>query len=175
MPHQEWPAAAYAIGSYIQATIAEPYLNRLTMQATDQVLDVGCGNASFSKKILDKLPQGSLLGIDASENMVKLAKEVELIYPNFSTQQANVLTMNFKEQFDYIVSFWCLQWSQDIHHAFTNIIQALKKGGKFLTLFPVGDDPYIMSYYALKESLKFPSLNNFKAPVDYNLRVQSFS
>ncbi len=168
MSSQEWPAAAYAIGSYIQGTVAEQYLNRLSFKPNDKVLDVGCGNGGFSKKILDMVPQGSVLGIDASENMLKLAEEVSQTYPNFSTQKADVLTMTFAEQFDYLVSFWCLQWSQDIHKAFINIAQALKKGGKLLTLFPLGDDPYIMSYYALKETNQFPSLKKFKDPVNYN-------
>ena len=131
MSHQEWPAAEYAIGSFIQATVAEPYLQQLRIQPKDKVLDIGCGDGNFSKYILAKVPQGSLLGIDASENMLKLAKEVTRTYPNFSTQQANVLTMNFKEQFDYIVSFWCLQWSKDPRRAFEHIFDALKKGGNF--------------------------------------------
>ncbi|RUR12460.1 trans-aconitate 2-methyltransferase [Legionella sp. km772] len=168
MSHQEWPAAEYAIGSYIQATIAERYLNRLTIKTTDKVLDVGCGDGNFSKRILDRLPYGTLLGIDASENMLQLAEEVKKAYPNFSTQQANVTSMNFQGQFDYLVSFWCLQWSQDIHQAYSHIFHALKKGGKFLTLFPLGDDPYIQSYYAVRESQQFPVLNNFTAPVDYS-------
>ena len=168
MSHQEWPADDYAIGSYIQATVADPYLDCLTIKPTDQVLDIGCGNGSFSQKIVAKVPQGTVLGIDASENMLQLASEFTQSHPNFSTQQANVLTINYSEQFDYIVSFWCLQWSQDIHKAFTNIIHALKKGGKLFTLFPAGDDPYIMSYYAIKESQQFDSLKDFKAPVDYS-------
>lgn len=168
MFNQEWPASAYAIGSYIQATIAETYLNRLTIQPTDKVLDIGCGNGKFSKKIVEKLPQGSLLGLDASANMLQLAEEIKVIYPNFSTQQMNVLTMNFHEEFDYIVSFWCLQWAQDIHKAFFNIFDVLKKGAKLFALFPVGDDPFIRTYYAIKESQQFPSLAQFRSPVDYS-------
>jgi ubiquinone/menaquinone biosynthesis C-methylase UbiE len=168
MSHQEWPADAYAIGSYIQATVADRYLDYLTIKPTDKVLDIGCGDGSFSKKIIAKAPQGSVLGIDASKNMLKLAEKTTGSHPNFSTQHADVLSMNYTDQFDYIVSFWCLQWSQNIHKAFANIAHALKKGGRLLTLFPAGDDPYIKSYYAIKESQQFPSLKHFKAPVDYS-------
>lgn len=168
MTAQEWPADDYAIGSYIQATVAEKYLSYLNINPTDHVLDIGCGNGAFTKKILDKVPHGSVLGIDASENMLRLAKEVIKSYPNFSIKKADVLSLQFNAQFDYIVSFWCLQWTTDIHKAFENIFDALKPGGKILTVFPAGDDPYIMAYYAIKKSGLFHSLIDFTPPMDYS-------
>ncbi|CZG70584.1 TPA: methyltransferase domain-containing protein [Legionella pneumophila subsp. pneumophila] len=169
MSRREWPANDYAIGSYIQATVAEEYLSYLKVNPTDKILDIGCGNGAFTKNILMKVPQGSVLGIDASENMLHLAQDVSKEYPNFSVQKADVLTMDFHLQFDYVVSFWCLQWAcANIQKAFLNIVNALKPGGKFLTLFPAGDDPFIMSYYALKKSGQFASLHDFIPPVDYS-------
>ncbi|MFO2553307.1 methyltransferase domain-containing protein [Legionella pneumophila serogroup 1] len=169
MSRREWPANDYAIGSYIQATVAEEYLSYLKVNPTDKILDIGCGNGAFTKNILMKVPQGSALGIDASENMLHLAQDVSKEYPNFSVQKADVLTMDFHLQFDYVVSFWCLQWAcANIQKAFLNIVNALKPGGKFLTLFPAGDDPFIMSYYALKKSGQFASLHDFIPPVDYS-------
>ncbi|KGP63083.1 methyltransferase [Legionella norrlandica] len=168
MLEHEWPANDYAIGSYIQATVAEEYLPFLKLNPSDKVLDIGCGNGAFTKKILARVPYGSVLGIDASENMLHLAKEAIKEYPNFSVQKDDVLTMKFDSQFDYVVSFWCLQWAcADIKQAFTNIIKALKPRGKFLTLFPAGDDPFIMSYYALKKSGQLAALHDFKPPIDY--------
>lgn len=164
----EWPAEEYAIGSYIQATIADTVLPKIHLRPTDKVLDVGCGNGSYTKKILVQVPQGSVLGVDASENMVRLAKEVTKDYPNFSAQRANALELNFTDQFDKVLSFWCLQWVPEIEKAFANIINALKPGGSFFTLFPAGDDPFIMSYFAIKESRLFPELEHFIAPVDYS-------
>lgn len=168
MLNKEWPAEDYAIGSYIQATLADSFLSLLHLNPGDKVLDIGCGNGSYTRKILEQVPQGSVLGIDTSENMLRLAKEVSKDYPNFSLQQGDVLTMNFQDQFDKLVSFWCLQWTNDIKKAFLNMMNALKPGGKLFTIFPSGDDPFIMGYYALKESGRFPCLKNFKAPVDYN-------
>jgi len=167
MPNQEWPASDYAIGSYIQSTVADNYLGELDCPPTDKVLDVGCGNGAYTRKILDLVPQGSVLGIDASENMLNLAREVITDYPNFSVQKGDVLSMDFAAQFDYVVSFWCLQWAKDIVKAFTNMMNALKPGGKVLAIFPVGDDPYIMGYYAVRETGHFHSLVNFSAPMDY--------
>ncbi|MCC5015179.1 MULTISPECIES: class I SAM-dependent methyltransferase [unclassified Legionella] len=168
MSAQEWPANDYAIGSFIQANIADNYLKYLTIQPTDQVLDIGCGNGAYTRKIVAKIPQGALLGIDASENMLKVAREEMDNYPNVSLEQEDVLTMTFENQFDFIVSFWCLQWCAfSIEKAFQAIYRALKPGGKILTLFPSGDDPFITSYRAVKASGEFPCLAGFKPPVDY--------
>lgn len=52
MSRREWPANDYAIGSYIQATVAEEYLPYLNMKPADKVLDIGCGNGAFTKTFL---------------------------------------------------------------------------------------------------------------------------
>lgn len=163
----EWPASDYAIGSYIQATVAQQYLPKLELKADACVLDIGCGNGSFSKNIIAKIPQGSFWGIDASANMLALAKETLAAYGNIHLKQADATSMNFNQQFDYIVSFWCLQWTSDIKKAYEGIYRALKKGAKFLTIFPTGDDPFWTTYMAVRESGQFPQLNSFKSPVDY--------
>ncbi|OGV47592.1 MAG: 16S rRNA (cytosine(1402)-N(4))-methyltransferase [Legionellales bacterium RIFCSPHIGHO2_12_FULL_42_9] len=168
MPTQEWPAHDYAIGSFIQATIANSYLTCLKIKPTDSVLDIGCGNGTFSRKILDKVPQGHFLGIDASENMLTLARQEIADYPNAKLQQVDVLTMPFTNQFDYIVSFWCLQWCAfAIKKAFLNIYSALKNNGTVFSLFPSGDDPFITSYYHVQASGQFSCLNDFRPPIDY--------
>ncbi|KTD09185.1 methyltransferase [Legionella gratiana] len=168
MPTQEWPAHDYAIGSYIQASIAGDYLKYLDIKPTDYVLDIGCGNGAFSRKILDKFPQNHFLGIDASENMLALAREEFADYPNAKLHHTDVLTLPFINEFNCVVSFWCLQWCAfAIEKAFLNIHRALKENGTVFALFPSGDDPFILSYYKVKESNQFSCLNEFKPPVDY--------
>lgn len=168
MLNNEWPAEDYAIGSYIQATVADRFLPDLQLQPNARILDVGCGNGAYSRKILAKVPQGSVLGVDASNNMLHLAKEVMTDYPNFSVQNKDVLDLSFADSFDGVVSFWCLQWISDIRKAFDNMIHALKPGGTLFTLFPAGDDPFITSYYAIRDSGQLPFLKNFKSPIDYS-------
>ena len=167
MGNFEWPASDYAIGSYIQATIADQYLRHLSIKSDDHILDIGCGDGSYSTKIIGRIPNGTLLGIDRSENMLQLAREKILYYPNMSVQQSDVLAMDFNEQFDYVVSFWCLQWCHDLATAYMNIYRALKTGGELFTIIPAGDDPLVTSFKTVKASGAFPSLNHFKLPVDF--------
>ena len=163
----DWPAEDYAIGSTIQRTTADLYLDQLVLKATDRVLDIGCGDGAYTRNIIERVPEGAVLGIDSSESMLQLAREKADTYPNFSVQLCDAETMTFEEQFDQVVSFWCLQWTHDIVKAFSNIHRALKPGGQVMTLFPAGDDPFINHFYRVRDSGRFACLDGFKPPMDY--------
>jgi len=163
-----WPADDYEVGSYIQATIADRYLQPLQMNPDSKCLDIGCGNGAYSLRVIQKIPQGTLLGIDSSEKMLKLAMKKREENPSLSFEALDVLDMNFTEDFDQIVSFWCLQWCPDLLKAYTNIHRALKKNGMLFTLCPSGDDPIMNSFKAVKASNAFPCLQHFLLPMDYN-------
>ena len=169
MSHKEWPADDYAIGSYIQAKIAEPYLSELALNPTDNILDIGCGDGGFISRIMSQIPHGQVLGIDISNNMVQLASTYRDKYPNFSVQQEDVMAMTFTEQFDRVLSFWCLQWSQDIVVAFSKIYKALKNKGTTLVLCPTGEGgPYSRAYSRVKESRQFDELTQATISPGYN-------
>ncbi|WP_367605740.1 trans-aconitate 2-methyltransferase [Legionella sp. W05-934-2] len=168
MTIKDWPADDYAIGAYIQATVANMYLKHFKPKANARVLDIGCGDGSFSTTLLKLIPEGHMLGIDASENMLSLAREKARQFNNFAVQKSDVLTMTFTNEFDVVVSFWCLQWTDDITKAFSHIYQALKPGGNVFTLFPSGDDPFMLSYQAVRDSGQFKELNHFDPPMHYS-------
>lgn len=168
MTQQEWPAEDYAIGSYIQKTVADNFINQLLLHSTDSILDIGCGNGTYSLNLLNKVPSGTVLGIDSSQNMLDLAGKIKLDHANFSTQLDNVEDMSFDNQFDCVSSFWCLQWTSDIVRAFENIYKSLKLGGQVFTLFPSGDDAFITSFYHVRESGEFPQLSSFIPPMKYD-------
>ncbi len=167
MDKYEWPAEEYAVGSYIQDAIAKPYLDNLNVAPNASLLDIGCGEGSFSMRILEKVPEGKLLGIDRSANMIALARKKMVDHPHFSAEQHDVLTLPFESQFDGVVSFWCLQWCSDLKTAYDHIFHALKKGGQLLTIVPAGVDPLVKSLTLLKASGDFPVLDAFRLPVDF--------
>jgi ubiquinone/menaquinone biosynthesis C-methylase UbiE len=168
MSNYEWPANDYAIGAYIQAMITDKYLERLATKVDDKILDIGCGDGSYTTKLLERVPDGSLIGLDRSMNMLQLAREKIIDYPNFSVQLSDVLEMDFNDQFDYIVSFWCLHWCPDLKGAFTNIYRALKNGAKLMTIIPTGvTDTFMTSFNMVKSSGDFQSLLNFRPLVDF--------
>jgi len=168
MLNKEWPAKNYAVGAYIQALISDDYTRDLQLKPNDDVLDIGCGDGSYSTRIIEKIPKGSFVGIDTSQNMLDIARQTLTHYANVILQENDVTQMAFIDQFDCIVSFWCLQWTSDIVLAFKSMIKALRKGGQVLTVFAMGDDPFTQIYKIVKKSGEFPELAHFKSPIDYS-------
>ena len=167
MINYEWPAQDYAIGNYIQATIANQYLNLFATKPTDYILDIGCGDGSFSTSVVERVPEGGVLGIDRSANMLAVAREKMTDYPNLSLQQTDVLMMDFSEQFNQVVSFWCLHWCPDLATAYMKIYGALKKGGRVLTIFPTGNCALMRGIQSMIATHEFPQLRHFKLSVDF--------
>src|ERR1700748_164374 len=71
----EWNAAEYARLSALQAAMAEEVLALLRgrLRGDERVLDVGCGNGKVTREIAALVPQGSVVGVDASATMIEFA------------------------------------------------------------------------------------------------------
>ena len=64
--------------------ITLPVLEKMRLAATDNVLDVGCGSGWLSRRIGKLVPEGRVVGMDISDEMVRLARRT-------STDQHNIL------------------------------------------------------------------------------------
>jgi trans-aconitate methyltransferase len=132
-----WNAEAYHKNSSRQEEWARQALARLLLKGTERVLDIGCGDGKITAAIADRLPKGSILGVDQSADMISFAKKKfpPEKYPRlmFDVKEATGLT--FTEEFDAIVSFSCLHWVQDHPAVLTGIRRSLKSGGRVLLHF----------------------------------------
>lgn len=54
--------------------ITMPVLERMRLGATDNVLDVGCGSGWLARRIAERVSQGRIVGIDLSDEMIRLAR-----------------------------------------------------------------------------------------------------
>ncbi len=71
----EWNASEYDRLSALQDTMAAEVLSSLTLKGNERILDIGCGNGKTTAAIAERIPQGSVLGVDASAEMVAFANE----------------------------------------------------------------------------------------------------
>ncbi len=72
--NMKWNAADYAANSVVQQTWARELIARLHLRGDERVLDVGCGDGKVSAEIAQAVPRGSVVGIDASPQMIKFAR-----------------------------------------------------------------------------------------------------
>ena len=50
-------------------------LGRLPLRGDETVLDAGCGSGGITEALLERLPDGRVIGVDASPTMVEAARE----------------------------------------------------------------------------------------------------
>jgi trans-aconitate 2-methyltransferase len=127
----EWNAQEYDRLSALQATMAAEVLALLRLKSNERVLDVGCGNGKVTAAIAERVPQGSVLGVDASADMISFAKEHwPAGRPNLQFAVADARHLPFKAEFDLVVSFNALHWITEQALPLQAIHRALKPDGK---------------------------------------------
>jgi len=70
-----WNAADYAAHSAVQQTWARELIAQLQLRGDEHVLDVGCGDGKVSAEIAQAVPRGSVVGVDASPQMIEFARK----------------------------------------------------------------------------------------------------
>ena len=138
----EWNAVEYARLSALQAAMAEEALSLLDLRGTESVLDIGCGNGRITEEIAARVPQGRVVGVDASAKMIAFATEnaPPLADSNLKFAVADARHLSFKAEFDLIVSFNALHWIPDQALALESIRAAIKPAGRAqLRLVPKGE------------------------------------
>lgn len=129
---EEWRGEDYAQHSSLQAAMADEVLSHLQLRGDEQVLDLGCGDGKLSARIAQRVPRGSVLGVDASPDMVAFAQanfgagQV----PNLRFEVADARALNYRAAFDLLVSFNALHWVSDAATALQGIRQALRPSGQ---------------------------------------------
>ena len=107
-----WDARSYDRSSQPQQAWAADVLARLGALAPDAtVLDVGCGTGRVTEALLALVPRGRVLAIDASPDMVTLARE--RLGERAVVWREDVLELELDEPVDAVVSTAALHWVAD--------------------------------------------------------------
>jgi trans-aconitate 2-methyltransferase len=123
-----WDAQTYDRSSEPQQAWGATVLARLSGIAPDaSVLDVGCGTGRVTQELLALLPAGRILAIDASQDMVDLARERLGDRANVWCQ--DVLELDLDEPVDAIVSTATLHWVSNHDRLWERLGRALRSGG----------------------------------------------
>ena len=133
----EWNASEYSRQSSLQAALAEEQLSRLTLEGSERVLDVGCGDGKITAEIAARLPRGFVLGVDPSQNMIAFANGHfgPATRPNLRFGVADVRRLTYRAEFDRVVSFNALHWVPEQGAALRSIRAALVDSGQALLRF----------------------------------------
>jgi len=120
----KWDAADYArVGGFV-AELGAAALDLLDAQPGERILDVGCGEGTLTRKIVDR--RATVLGIDNSPEMVAAAaaRGVDVVL-------LDAADMTFANEFDAAFSNATLHWVLEKQQAARAIFRSLKPGARF--------------------------------------------
>ncbi len=124
-----WDAETYDRTSKPQQRWANEVISRVIGVERDAtVLDVGCGTGRVTEHLARLVPAGRVLAIDASEDMVALARE--RLGQRAEVRRCDVLDLDLEGEVDVVFSTATLHWVTDHDALWPVLARALKPGGK---------------------------------------------
>ena len=118
----------YKQASSQQKAWGKTLLSELELQGDERILDLGCGDGALTAGLAELVPDGSALGIDASESMIKTAR-ADHVATNLSFELQNIDAIGFESQFDVIFSNATLHWVKDHRKLLENVLRYAGGGG----------------------------------------------
>jgi trans-aconitate 2-methyltransferase len=124
-----WDARTYDESSQPQQEWAADVLARLDGIARGaSVLDVGCGTGRVTEAVLELVPRGRVLAIDASAEMVEFARR--RLGDRAEVWCEDALDLDLPQPVDAIVSTAALHWVKDHDRLWARLARALRPGGR---------------------------------------------
>jgi trans-aconitate methyltransferase len=129
-----WNPQDYAKHSSTQELWARELLAQIALRGDDVVLDIGCGDGRTTAGIAKIVPNGRVVGVDLSADMVSHAatQHCQPAVNNLRFAQADAAALPFKEEFSVVFSNATLHWVPDQRAAVHGIARALRPDGRFI-------------------------------------------
>jgi trans-aconitate methyltransferase len=102
-------------------------ISGLSLNGNEAILDLGCGDGVLTQHLAQLVPNGEVLGIDASIGMIKTAEQKN--GSNLSFTLMDITKIDFTNKYDIIFSNAALHWVNDHQSLLVNCKKALKPNG----------------------------------------------
>src|SRR4051794_2337228 len=137
---REWDAKTYDEISEPQYQWGLEVLERLDPDGSESVIDAGIGSGRVAERLLERLPDGRLIGIDGSAEMIKVAGErfagdgrVTLFVSDLLELSPELLAEHAAPPaVDALFSTATFHWILDHDQLFARIHSVLRPGGRLV-------------------------------------------
>ncbi len=123
----EFNGEKYKHASKHQKEWGNSIIAELNLNGNELILDLGCGDGVLTEQLSKLVPDGKVIGIDASIGMIDTAKKLEK--DNLTFICMDIDNINFTDYFDVIFSNAALHWIKDHRRLLRNALKALKTNG----------------------------------------------
>lgn len=127
---REWDAETYDAISDPQFEWGMEVLERLELRGDEHVLDAGCGSGRVSERLLERVPDGRMLAVDASAAMIEKARE--RLGGRASYLVGDLTELEVDEPVDLVFSTATFHWVLDHDRLFARLRGVLRPGGRLV-------------------------------------------
>jgi trans-aconitate 2-methyltransferase len=128
---RDWDASTYERVSDPQVEWAREVLERLPLRGDETVLDAGCGTGRVTQLLLERLPRGRVVAVDAAPSMVEAARAA--LDPGRATVfESDLVDLELDEPVDAAFSNAVFHWVPDHARLFERLYAALRPGGALI-------------------------------------------
>jgi trans-aconitate 2-methyltransferase len=129
----EWDAATYQRVSAPQFAWGRRVVERIPLDGDEDAIDAGCGTGRVTRLLAERLPRGTVLGVDGSARMVEEAgRRLADLGDRVRVRQADLRALEVGEPVDLIVSTATFHWILDHDALFARLHAALRPGGRLV-------------------------------------------
>ena len=124
----DWDAKTYDRVSDPQFNWGVEVLERLELNGDEHAIDAGAGSGRVTELLIDRLPEGRVLALDGSEQMVEQARERLGDRADYAVM--DLAELEVAEPVDLVFSTATFHWVIDHQNLFNRIHASLKPGGR---------------------------------------------
>ena len=124
----EFDGDKYKLASSQQKAWGKKLISELEFKGGERILDLGCGDGVLTAELAKFVPDGFVLGIDASESMIETARK-DHAGANVRFELLDIDAIDFESEFDLIFSNATLHWVKDHRKLLRNVFKALNNRG----------------------------------------------
>ncbi|MFL5680306.1 MAG: class I SAM-dependent methyltransferase [Chloroflexota bacterium] len=131
---RDWNAATYDRIANPQARWGAAVLDRLPLAGDERVLDAGCGTGRVTEALIERLPRGSVVALDASPAMIAEARRrlesygdrIEYVTADLSRP------LPIDGTVDAVLSTATFHWVLDHDALFAHLAAVMRPGGRLV-------------------------------------------
>ncbi len=127
---RDWDGAGYDRAAQPMTRRGVAAIDRLALRGDETVLDAGCGSGQVTSALLERLPRGGVIALDASPSMLAVARERLGDDPRVRLVEADLSRpLPVEGAVDAVLSTSTFHWVKDHDALFANLAAVLRPGG----------------------------------------------
>ena len=142
----------------------EDMISRMNIQPRDRILEIGCGEGWASRELAALVPEGMVVGLDVSDEMVSKARAGSASCENLLLVWGEVQSIPWQEKFfSQALCIESFYYFESPEKALREIYRVLAPGGSF----------WVLNHLSRENEISLQWLSEMKVPVNL-LRAEEY-